>query len=100
MKLKSIIHDLRETTAEPDVRNRMMALKDLLNKTIDHLHGVFLPDVFVSICRGIWDRMGQVRDIITLQYITLNVFVFRLKLHCSFLFLRMCFVFLKIGKIM
>ncbi|VVB18127.1 unnamed protein product [Arabis nemorensis] len=59
MKLKSIIHDLRETTAEPDVRSRMMALKDLLNKTIDHLHGVFLPDVFVSICRGIWDRMGQ-----------------------------------------
>ncbi|XP_010484364.1 PREDICTED: uncharacterized protein LOC104762712 isoform X2 [Camelina sativa] len=59
MKLKTIIHDLRETTAEPDVRNRMTALKDLLDKTIDHLHGVFLPDVFVSICRGIWDRMGQ-----------------------------------------
>ncbi|CAH2043347.1 unnamed protein product [Thlaspi arvense] len=59
MKLKSIIHDLRETTAEPDVRNRMMALKDVLDKTIDHLHGVFLPDVFVSVCRGIWDRLGQ-----------------------------------------
>ncbi|XP_010463075.1 PREDICTED: uncharacterized protein LOC104743712 isoform X2 [Camelina sativa] len=59
MKLKTIIHDLRETTAEPDVRNRMTALKDLLDKTIDHLHGVFLPDVFVTICRGIWDRMGQ-----------------------------------------
>ncbi|CAN8264255.1 unnamed protein product [Cochlearia groenlandica] len=59
MKLKSIIHDLRETTAEPDVRNRMMALKDVLDKTIDHLYSVFLPDVFVSICRGIWDRMGQ-----------------------------------------
>ncbi|CAD5335917.1 unnamed protein product [Arabidopsis thaliana] len=59
MKLKTIIHDLRETTAEPDVRNRMTSLKDLLDKTIDHLHGVFLPDVFVAICRGIWDRMGQ-----------------------------------------
>ncbi|XP_023639737.1 uncharacterized protein LOC17874910 isoform X2 [Capsella rubella] len=59
MKLKTIIHDLRETTAEPDVRNRMTALKDLLDKTIDHLHGLFLPDVFVTICRGIWDRMGQ-----------------------------------------
>lgn len=59
MKLKSIIHDLRETTAEPDVRNRMMALKDVLDKTIDHLHNVFLPDVFVSVCRGIWDRLGQ-----------------------------------------
>ncbi|XP_013630182.1 PREDICTED: uncharacterized protein LOC106336017 isoform X1 [Brassica oleracea var. oleracea] len=59
MKLKSIIHDLRETTAEPDVRNRMMALKDVLDKTIDHLHSVFLPDVFVSVCRGIWDRLGQ-----------------------------------------
>ncbi|CAN6812919.1 unnamed protein product [Brassica oleracea] len=59
MKLKSIIHDLRETTAEPDVRNRMMALKDVLDKTIDHLHSVCLPDVFVSVCRGIWDRLGQ-----------------------------------------
>ncbi|WZZ00789.1 hypothetical protein YC2023_073117 [Brassica napus] len=59
MKLKSIIHDLRETTAEPDVRNRMTALKDVLDKTIDHLHSVCLPDVFVSVCRGIWDRLGQ-----------------------------------------
>lgn len=74
MKLKSIIHDLRETTAEPDVRNRMMALKDVLDKTIDHLHNVFLPDVFVSVCRGIWDRLGQVRLHFTLAAI--GVFFF------------------------
>lgn len=75
MKLKSIIHDLRETTAEPDVRNRMMALKDVLDKTIDHLHSVFLPDVFVSVCRGIWDRLGQVRDIIKSDYVSSIFFI-------------------------
>lgn len=98
MKLKSIIHDLRETTAEPDVRNRMTALKDLLDKTIDHLHGVFLPDVFVSICRGIWDRMGQVRDIITFHYTGClsSAFTFTV----LFVLFRMCFVFWRIGKIM
>lgn len=84
MKLKSIIHDLRETTAEPDVRNRMTALEDLLDKTIDHLHGVFLPDVFVSICRGIWDRMGQVRDIIRFHYNGRFSLLHLPSLFCSF----------------
>ncbi|KAG7535580.1 hypothetical protein ISN45_Aa08g029930 [Arabidopsis thaliana x Arabidopsis arenosa] len=99
MKLKSIIHDLRETTAEPDVRNRMTALKDLLDKTIDHLHGVFLPDVFVSICRGIWDRMGQVRDIITIHY-TGCFCLLHFTFTVLFVLSRMCFVFWRIGKIM
>lgn len=61
MRMKNIMRDLKETTAEPDVRDRMQSLKDLLDKTIDHLHCVLSLDVFVLICRGIWDRLGQVR---------------------------------------
>ncbi|KAF6138861.1 hypothetical protein GIB67_018592 [Kingdonia uniflora] len=58
-KLKSIIQDSKETVVESDVRIRMQLLKDQLTKTIDHLHSVFSNHVFVAICRGYWDRMGQ-----------------------------------------
>ncbi|KAI3922156.1 hypothetical protein MKX01_005845 [Papaver californicum] len=34
-------------------------LKDQLTKTIDHLHNIFETHLFVDICRGYWDRMGQ-----------------------------------------
>ncbi|ESQ40995.1 hypothetical protein EUTSA_v10015247mg [Eutrema salsugineum] len=59
MKMKNIIHDLKRTTSEADVRNRMQSLKDLLDETMYHLHGVLSLDVFVLTCKGIWDRMGQ-----------------------------------------
>ncbi|XP_065876247.1 uncharacterized protein [Euphorbia lathyris] len=58
-KLKSIIQESKETMEESDLRNRMQPLKDLLIKTIDHLHLVVEPHVFIAICRGFWDRMGQ-----------------------------------------
>ncbi|XP_058097001.1 uncharacterized protein LOC131242416 isoform X2 [Magnolia sinica] len=58
-KLKKIIQDSKETVIESDIRNRMQPLKDQLSKTIDHLHRVFETHVFVTICRGYWDRMGQ-----------------------------------------
>ncbi|KAL0888189.1 hypothetical protein Bca101_012172 [Brassica carinata] len=64
MKMKHIIHDLKETTTEPDVRNRMQSLKDLADKTMEQLHCVLSVDVFVLICKGIWDSMGQ--DVILL----------------------------------
>lgn len=44
---------------ESDVRSRMQPLKDQLTKTISHLHTVFETHVFIAICRGYWDRMGQ-----------------------------------------
>ncbi|WCJ31964.1 hypothetical protein M5689_013412 [Euphorbia peplus] len=58
-KLKSIIQESKETMEESDLRNRMQPLKDLLIKTIDNLQSVVEPHVFIAICRGFWDRMGQ-----------------------------------------
>ncbi|XP_077249880.1 uncharacterized protein LOC143889519 [Tasmannia lanceolata] len=58
-KLKKIIKDSKETVIESDIRNKMQPLKDQLIKTINHLHTVFETHVFVQICRGYWDRMGQ-----------------------------------------
>ncbi|KAL5714311.1 hypothetical protein ACHQM5_016292 [Ranunculus cassubicifolius] len=58
-KVKKIIQDSKETVVESDVRSRMQPLKDQLSNTIDNLHTVFGSQVFVAICRGYWDRMGQ-----------------------------------------
>lgn len=57
--LKRILQEARETVVESDVRSRMQPLKDQLKYTIDHLHSVFESHVFITICRGYWDRMGQ-----------------------------------------
>ncbi|XP_057470363.1 uncharacterized protein LOC130759232 [Actinidia eriantha] len=58
-KLKKILQDSKETVVESDVRSRMQSLKDQLTSTMNHLHTVFENHVFISICRGYWDRMGQ-----------------------------------------
>lgn len=59
-KMKKIIQDSRDAVMESDVRTRMQPLKDQLLATIDHLHALMEPHVFIAICRGLWDRMGQV----------------------------------------
>lgn len=59
-KLKKIIQDTKEGTPESDVRVRIQPLKDLLDNAIEQLHMVFETQVFIIICRGFWDRMGQV----------------------------------------
>ncbi|KAF3773363.1 hypothetical protein EJ110_NYTH55496 [Nymphaea thermarum] len=58
-KLKKIIQDTKEAVGESEIRERMQPLKAQLVDTIDHLHGVFESHVFLAICRGYWDRMGQ-----------------------------------------
>ncbi|XP_052197461.1 uncharacterized protein LOC127804619 isoform X2 [Diospyros lotus] len=58
-KLKNIIQDSKETVVESDIRSRMQPLQELLMKTIDHLHTIFETQLFIIICRGLWDRMGQ-----------------------------------------
>ncbi|KAA3473775.1 Ribosomal protein L10 family protein isoform 2 [Gossypium australe] len=58
-KLKKIIQDSKETVVESDVRSRIQPLKDLLINTIENLHSVFEPHVFITACRNFWDRMGQ-----------------------------------------
>lgn len=59
-KLKKIIQDAKESVVESDLRQRMQPLKELLANTINQLHAVLETQVFVMICRGFWDRMGQV----------------------------------------
>ncbi|KAJ8765527.1 hypothetical protein K2173_014649 [Erythroxylum novogranatense] len=51
--------DSKEPVAESDVRSRLQPLKDLLIKTIDHLTTVVEPQLFITIYRRFWDRMGQ-----------------------------------------
>ncbi|KAM5573473.1 hypothetical protein ABKV19_013159, partial [Rosa sericea] len=58
-KLKKILQDSKETVVESDVRSRMQPLKDQLTSTINHLHTVLETHVFIAVCRGYWDRMGQ-----------------------------------------
>lgn len=57
--LKRIIQESKQNVVESDVRQRMQPLHDLLEKTVLQLHGTFDTQVFLLICRGIWDRMGQ-----------------------------------------
>ncbi|KAG8373426.1 hypothetical protein BUALT_Bualt11G0023000 [Buddleja alternifolia] len=58
-KLKKIIQDAKENVIESDLRRRMQPLKELLASTIDQLHAVLDTQVFLIVCRGFWDRMGQ-----------------------------------------
>lgn len=59
-KLKKIIQDSKDMIMESDIRSRMQPLKDQLVETINHVHTVFGVHVFVAVCRGFWDRLGQV----------------------------------------
>ncbi|KAM7514512.1 hypothetical protein LguiA_004095 [Lonicera macranthoides] len=58
-KLKKILQDSKASVAESDIRSRMQPLTEQLTSTINHLHTIFETHVFISTCRGYWDRMGQ-----------------------------------------
>ncbi|CAN0873389.1 hypothetical protein LINGRAHAP2_LOCUS10360 [Linum grandiflorum] len=58
-KLKKILQESKESVGESDIRGRMQPLKEQLASTVNHLHSVFETHVFIAICRGYWDRMGQ-----------------------------------------
>ncbi|XP_011622182.1 uncharacterized protein LOC18431026 [Amborella trichopoda] len=58
-KLKKIIQDTKDAVGESEIRERMQPLKALLTDTICHLHNVVESHVFIALCRGYWDRMGQ-----------------------------------------
>lgn len=60
-KLRKIIQDSKENVTESDLRCRMQPLKELISSTIDQLHAVLETQVFVIVCRGFWDGMGQVK---------------------------------------
>ncbi|KAL5705885.1 hypothetical protein ACHQM5_024118 [Ranunculus cassubicifolius] len=58
-RLKKILQESKETVVESEIRTLMLPLRDQLKTTIDHLHPIFESHIFISICRGYWDRMGQ-----------------------------------------
>ena len=58
-KLKKILQDSKESLAESEIRNRMQPLTEQLTSTVSHLHTIFETHVFIAICQGYWDRMGQ-----------------------------------------
>ncbi|GMY11430.1 hypothetical protein FCV25MIE_06669 [Fagus crenata] len=58
-KLMKIIQDLRENVVESDIQSKMQPLRNMIIRTIDHLHTIVEPNVFIAICRGFWDLMGQ-----------------------------------------
>nr|KAJ0186748.1 hypothetical protein LSAT_V11C900486900 [Lactuca sativa] len=61
-KLKKILQDSKESLAESEIRSRMQPLTEQLTNTVNHLHSIFQSHVFIAICRGYWDRMGQILD--------------------------------------
>ncbi|ERN19071.1 uncharacterized protein LOC18447445 isoform X1 [Amborella trichopoda] len=58
-QLKRILEATKETEGEAEIRERMHLLCSQLMDTIRNLHDVFSGRLFVAICRGFWDRMGQ-----------------------------------------
>ncbi|XP_031388019.1 uncharacterized protein LOC116201048 [Punica granatum] len=58
-KLKKVLQDSKGIVVESDVRVRMQPLVEHLSSTMSRIHAVFETHVFVSLCRGYWDRMGQ-----------------------------------------
>ncbi|XP_050903449.1 uncharacterized protein LOC127117468 isoform X1 [Lathyrus oleraceus] len=59
-RLKKILEETREADGEADVRERMQLLNSQLIDFISNLHEVFTSQIFIAICRGLWDRMGQI----------------------------------------
>jgi hypothetical protein len=60
-RLKRILEETREADGESDIRDRMQAVRLQLSDSIHNLHEVFSSRIFVAICRGFWDRLGQVK---------------------------------------
>jgi len=61
-RLKKILEETTETDGEAEVRERMQLLNSQLIDFISNLHEVFTSQIFIAVCRGLWDRMGQVSN--------------------------------------
>ncbi|CAO2813042.1 unnamed protein product [Amaranthus hypochondriacus] len=59
-QLKRILEETQDSDSEAEVRERMLMLKSQLIDSISNLHEVFPSQIFVALCRGFWDRMGQI----------------------------------------
>ncbi|KAM1358883.1 hypothetical protein ACFX15_045092 [Malus domestica] len=58
--LKRILEETKEDDGEAEVRERMHSLSSQLVDSISNLHEVFTSKIFIAICRGFWDRTGQI----------------------------------------
>lgn len=59
-RLQRILEETKITDGEAQIRERMQMLNTQLSDSISNLHEVFTSRTFVAICRGFWDKMGQV----------------------------------------
>ncbi|KAI5662135.1 hypothetical protein M9H77_21458 [Catharanthus roseus] len=59
-RLQRILEETKVTDGEAEIRGRMQMLNAQLSDSISNLHEVFTSRIFVAICRGFWDKMGQV----------------------------------------
>ncbi|KAG2390645.1 hypothetical protein LR48_Vigan07g007500 [Vigna angularis] len=59
-RLKKILEETTETDGEAEVRERMQLLNSQLIDFISNVHDVFTSQIFIAVCRGLWDRMGEI----------------------------------------
>ncbi|CAH9091069.1 unnamed protein product [Cuscuta epithymum] len=59
-RLQRILEDTKETDGEAEIRERMQTLRTQLSDSICNLQEVFTSRIFIAICRGFWDKMGQI----------------------------------------
>ncbi|XP_042440152.1 uncharacterized protein LOC122025406 isoform X2 [Zingiber officinale] len=59
-RLKRILEEAKEAAGESEIRDRMQTLCLQLTDSIHNLHCIFTSRIFVTICRGFWDKMGQI----------------------------------------
>nr|XP_027063036.1 uncharacterized protein LOC113689466 isoform X1 [Coffea arabica] len=59
-RLQRILEETKVTDGEAEIRERMQVLSSQLSESISNLHEVFTSRIFVAICRGFWDKMGQI----------------------------------------
>jgi hypothetical protein len=58
--------DSKEMGMESDIKSRMQPLKEQLKEMINQLNKVFETQLFIVVCRGLWEQMGQVN--VSLEY--------------------------------
>ncbi|XP_070037538.1 uncharacterized protein [Nicotiana tomentosiformis] len=59
-RLQRILEETKEADGEAEIRERMQLLNSQLSDSISNLKEVFTSGIFVAICRGFWDKMGQI----------------------------------------
>ncbi|CAN4104391.1 unnamed protein product [Withania somnifera] len=59
-RLQRILEETKETDGEAEIRERLQLLNSQLSDSISKLQEVFTSAIFVAICRGYWDKMGQI----------------------------------------